>query len=269
MEQRLDYYSLVGFKSGSTSPDELDRLTIEPDKTALFLDFDGTFVDIAPTPDAIRVTNRDKSLLDKLSKHCGGAVSVISGRNLHEIDHYLDGFEGTVSGGHGAELRRDAKKLPTVKCDLKRLEHIKNAVRGFAAIDPRILAEEKSFGIVLHFRQHPELEGKVRDFVKSLVGDDADFEIQQAKMALEIKPRGISKAMAIEKITKFKEFRRRTILFAGDDDTDETAFAWVNDQGGITVKIGDGLTLARYRTRSPASFKKWLRSQLKSASKEA
>ncbi|PWW02164.1 trehalose 6-phosphatase [Hoeflea marina] len=269
MEQRLDYYSLVGFKSGSTSPDELARLRIEPERTALFLDFDGTFVDIAPTPDAIRVTDRDKTLLDQLSKRTSGAVSVISGRNLHEIDSYLSDFQGTVSGGHGAEMRREAKALPTIKCDLERLEHIKCAVREFAAVDPRILAEDKSFGIVLHFRQHPELEGKVRDFVRSLVGGDADFEIQQAKMALEIKPKGISKAMAIERIMKFKEFRRRTILFAGDDDTDEIAFSWVNEQGGITIKIGDGLTLARYRTRNPASFKKWLREQLKSASKGA
>lgn len=269
MEQRLDYYSLVGFKSESTSPDELERLTIEPEKTALFLDFDGTFIDIAPTPDAIRVTNRDKTLLGQLSKHHGGAVSIISGRNLHDIDKHLGDFEGTVSGGHGAELRRDAKQLPAVKCNFERLEHIKNAVQEFAAIDPRVLAEDKSFGIVLHYRQHPELEGKVRDFVKCLVGDDADFEVQQAKMALEIKPKGISKAIAIERIMKFKEFRRRTILFAGDDETDEIAFAWVNEQGGITIKIGDGMTLARYRTRSPASFKKWLRSQLKSAGTRA
>lgn len=265
MEQRLDYYSLVGFTPESASPEDLDRLTIAADETALFLDFDGTLVDIAPTPNSIKVTTRDKLLLDELSRRHGRAVAIVSGRNLQEIDHYLKGFSGSVSGGHGAELRNASTLLPGVKCNLERLEHIKNAVMEFAIIDPRVLAEDKNFGIVLHYRQHPELESKVRDFLNSLVEGDDDFEIQSAKMAFEIKPKGISKAMAIERIRSFEQFRGRTILFAGDDETDETAFAWLNERGGVTVKIGEGLTLARYRTQSPATFKKWLRAQPGSA----
>lgn len=261
MEQRLDFYSLVGFAAETTPPDDIDRLTIRPDDTALLLDFDGTLVDIASTPDAIKVDKADKLMLNQLSERHNGAAAIISGRNLRDIEHYLDGFSGTISGGHGAELRHASKLLPGVVCDLARLEHIKNAVREFAFLCPGVLAEDKSFGIVLHFRQHPELEGKVREFLTSLVDGDNEFELQSAKMAVEIKPKGISKAKAIERIMSFDEFDGRNILYAGDDETDEGAFAWVNGQGGVTIKVGDGPTRAQYRTHSPATFKSWLRVQ--------
>ncbi|WP_412051035.1 trehalose-phosphatase [Hoeflea sp. Naph1] len=264
MQQQLDYYSLVGFKPESTSPDELDRLSLAQ-QTALLVDFDGTLIDIAPTPDSIRVSSADKALLDQLYTRHGGALAIVSGRNLDEIVHYLDTFKGTISGGHGAELRRNARTLPGIDCNLDRLEHIKNAVMEFAVIDPRMIAEDKRFGIVLHFRTHPEIEGKVRDFVRCLIEDDEEFEMQTAKMAIEIKPRDVSKARAIERIMQFDEFHGRDIVFAGDDATDEIAFAWVNGQGGTTIKVGDGVTAAQYRTASPASFKKWLRTQFDSA----
>lgn len=269
MEQRLDYYSLVGFSSDVQSPEGLERLTIPPKETALFIDFDGTFVDIAPTPDAITVSQQDAELLELLSEHHHGAISIVSGRNLADIDHHLGGFSGTASGGHGAELRRNGKRSPMVTCDAEQLEHIRNAVREFSGIDPRILVEEKSFGIVMHFREHPELEAKVRDFATGLVGDDCDFETLTAKMAIEIKLKEISKAKAIERIMSFDEFRGRTVVFAGDDETDENAFCWVNGQGGITIKIGEGLTLAHYRVESPTKFKSWLRAQLNASEQGA
>ena len=258
MPNQWDYYSMVGFQPETNPPEELERLTINDDETSLFLDFDGTLVDIAPTPDAIEVNDTLKALLNDLHQRHGGAVAIVSGRNLQVIDHYLGGFAGTVSGGHGAELRHGSEQQDGIECDFERLDHFKNAVREFAAIDTRIMAEDKSFGIVLHFRQHPDLECKVRDFLKSLVGDDDQFEIQAAKMALEIKPKGISKADAIKRITEFPEFVDRNILFAGDDTTDETAFSWVNEKGGVTIKIGEGPTCAHYRTASPSSFKAWL-----------
>ncbi|MDF1609393.1 trehalose-phosphatase [Hoeflea sp. YIM 152468] len=262
MEQRLDYYSLVGFSSDTQSPDNLERLSISAKEIALFIDFDGTFVDIAPTPDAITVSQQDVELLELLGERHSGAISIVSGRNLADIDHHLGGFSGTASGGHGAELRRGGKRSPMITCDTEQLDHIRNAVREFSAIDPRIVVEEKKFGIVMHYRQFPELETKIRDFATSLLSDDCRFETLSAKMAIEIKSKDVSKAKAIERIMNFDEFRGRTALFAGDDETDEGAFSWVNDHGGITIKIGEGLTLAKYRVDSPAAFKNWLRAQL-------
>ncbi|OCW59511.1 trehalose-phosphatase [Hoeflea olei] len=269
MEQRLDYYTLIGFSPETAAPEDLDSLTLPAQGTALLLDFDGTLVDIAETPSAIKVGARERTLLNDLSKRHDNAVAIVSGRNLHEIDHYLSGFTGTISGGHGAELRHDGEHLPGIECDFEQLEHIKSAVMEFAIIDPRVIAEDKSFGIVLHYRQHPEIECKVRDFLKSLVDDDGDFELQAAKMAFEIKPKSISKAMAIERIMTFEPFRGRTVIYAGDDDTDEVAFRFVNELGGTSIKIGEGPTTARYRTASPATFKTWLRAQSRASGREA
>jgi trehalose 6-phosphate phosphatase len=263
MSNQWDYYSMVGFAPEANPPEELERLSIDPDETALFLDFDGTLVDIAPTPDSIRIGASLRSLLKDLVHRHKGAVCIVSGRNLHEISGRLGDFAGTISGGHGAEIRHPSGQLPGIDCDLARLDHIKNAVREFAVLEPRLLAEDKSFGIVLHFRQHPDLECKVRDFLTSLIGDDDEFELQSAKMAVEIKPIGISKAAAVERTVEFAEFAGRRILFAGDDETDESAFSWVNERDGITIKIGEGPTCAHYRAHSPAAFKTWLRMQTK------
>lgn len=261
MQNQWDYYSMVGFAPETHSPEELERLTITPEDTALFLDFDGTLIDIAPTPDAIRIGDDDKKLLSALSERHNGAVSIVSGRNLKDVEQYLEEFTGTVSGGHGAELRHRSVQVPCIECDLERLEHIKNVVREFAIINPQLIAEDKSFGIVLHFRQDPSLEAKVREFLTGLVEGDDEFGLQSAKLAIEIKPKCTSKADVIERIMNFDEFAGRNVLFAGDDETDEAGFAWVNERGGVSVKVGDGLTCAHYRTQSPETFKHWLWSQ--------
>jgi len=262
MSNQWDYYNMVGFAPEISPPDDLERLSISETETALFLDFDGTLVDIAPTPDAISVDDSLKSLLTELNRRHDGAVSIVSGRNLREIEHYLGDSAPTISGGHGAELRHGGEHVEGVKCDADRLDHIKKAVKEFAILDPRVIVEDKSFGIVLHFRQYPELECKVREFLTILVGEDDAFELQPAKMAVEIKPKGISKAGAIGRIMAFKEFAGRNILFAGDDVTDESAFSRVNQQGGVTVRIGEGPTCAHYRTQSPSTFKAWLLGQV-------
>ena len=88
-------------------------------------------------------------------------------------------------------------------------------------------------------------------------------------MAIEVKPKAVSKASAIERIMQFEAFSGREILYAGDDFTDEAAFAWVNEHGGVSIKVGDGPTVARYRTASPASLKAWLLNQIRAAGRGA
>jgi trehalose 6-phosphate phosphatase len=264
MENSTSFYEFVGFQPPQASDTGgLDELSIDPSKVALFSDFDGTIVEIAPRPDAIRFTGEDADLFAAAMKSFGGAVAIVSGRNLDDVRHYVGDFDGAISGGHGTELRIEGETERHELPDPERLEHIKAAVAEFAVIDPRIILEEKTYGVVLHFRQNPEMEFKARKFAECLLEGSEDFELQPAKMALEIKPKNISKAGAIEKIMLAPQFFGRTPIYVGDDATDETAFAYVNEQDGISIKIGDGPTLARYRTDSPASFKKWLGGQMK------
>lgn len=263
MEPSASYYEFVGFQSPATQPaEDLADLVIEPQRTAFLTDFDGTLVDIAPTPDAINFTAADGRLLNRASSSFGGAVAVISGRNLADVARYLGAFSGIVSGGHGVELRIDGEIHELATPDPERLEHIKAAVTEYAIIDPRVILEDKSHGIVMHFRQNPEMEARVRAFAECLLEGCGEFELQPAKMAYEIKPKGISKASAIERILETAGFEDRVPLYAGDDKTDETAFRHINELGGITIKIGDGATVARFRTESPATFKAWLGTQI-------
>jgi len=267
MENSTSFYEFVGFQPPQGADTvELEELSIDPGNIALFSDFDGTIVEIAPRPDAIRFTGEDADLFATAMKSFGGAVAIVSGRNLDDVRHYVGDFDGVISGGHGTELLIEGKIERHELPDPERLEHIKAAVTEFAVIDPRVILEEKTYGVVLHFRQNPEMEFKARKFAECLLEGSNDFEIQPAKMALEIKPKNISKAGAIEKIMLAPQFFGRTPIYVGDDATDETAFAYVNEQDGISIKIGDGPTAARYRTESPASFKKWLLGQMKKRS---
>lgn len=256
--QQFEFYEFVGFRPASTAPDDISTLSVDPANSALLIDFDGTFTEIVDTPDAVRVARQDTQLLARLASRFGGAIAVVSGRNLVDVTQRLAGFDGTVSGGHGAELRHDGAVLEQAMCDAERLEHIKNAVFEFSIVDPRIVVEDKTFGVTLHYRQNPEMEGKARNFLDCLIGDDPDFEVLQAKMALEVKPKAISKALAIEHIMRSPRFADRTIVYAGDDETDETAFAWVNEHDGVTIKVGEGPTCARYHVEGPRALKDWL-----------
>lgn len=258
MEQRLNEDVRIGSGPTRTVPEELDGLSISPHHTALVFDFDGTLVDTPPTHGGMKLGYRDKTLLDALVRRHHGAVAIVSGRDLRDVERCLDGFTGTISGGHGAETRHDGKTFESIDCDFDRLEQIKDAIMEFAIIDPRAIAEDKTHGMVLQFRQHPYLENKVREYLHQVIADDEDFEILPAELSFEIKPRGLSKATAIERILNFREFEGLNVLYAGDD---EAGFALVNEVGGITIKVGGGPTQAQYRTDTPSTLKKWLRIQ--------
>jgi trehalose 6-phosphate phosphatase len=162
----------------------------------MMLDFDGTLVDIAPTPDSIQFSSEDAALLAKLEDAHGGAVAIVSGRAIDDLEQYLTSFGGLIAGGHGAEFRIDGRRSLAGEVDESQLEEIKQAVISFGKSDPRILLEHKSTGIVMHYRAHPECESDVIELAKSLVEKRPDFKLQFAKMAVEIKPAAAFGAIA-------------------------------------------------------------------------
>jgi trehalose 6-phosphate phosphatase len=266
-----DYYSLIGFCPGyagdasmnsdsnsGSEPDPLSALDYNPDQMVMMLDFDGTLVDIAPTPDAISFTDKDAELLKALESSHEGAIAIVSGRAIDDLQAYLTAYSGAIAGGHGAEFRMDGERSLSAAVDEDKLMQIKSAVRAFVQSDERILLEEKATGMVMHFRAHPVCEDKVVQFASALVAGHQDFKIQEAKMAIEIKPTHASKEGAMEKLVEHASMQGRKVFFAGDDTTDEAAFGWVNKQGGVSVKIGPGPTSATHRIANPSAFKAWL-----------
>lgn len=253
-----DFYSMIGFAPEAHVPAPMEAMD-EPDpQSAIFLDFDGTLVDIAPAPDLIEVPSDLVAILERLRRRHGGALAIVSGRDISDIDRRLPGFRGALAGGHGSQLRLPERPVERVGVDEARVSALQSAARAFAATEAELLVEDKDAGVVVHYRSRPELEEKVRAFAHALADSDPDFTCQPAKMAMEIRPAGVNKGRAIARLLASEPFAGRTPWFFGDDRTDEAGFEEVNGRGGVSVKIGEGQTCARYQIASAGQFREWL-----------
>ncbi|MPQ94366.1 trehalose-phosphatase [Thioclava sp. JE_KL1] len=227
---------------------------LDPSRDALFLDFDGCLVDIAPRPDAVIVPQNLPRLLEQLSEALNGALAVVSGRSLHELERFLDGFDGLMVGSHGSEARG---MEPPMAETPQHLGAVKEDLAGFAQ-DHDLIFEDKSHGAAIHFRSNPAKQGKVEAFTEELTARYDGFTIQPAKMAVEIRPEGFSKDGALAILSDLVQFGGRNPVYAGDDTTDEPALAWAEAHGGFGIKVGDGESVARYHLDEPMDVRAWL-----------
>jgi len=226
---------------------------------ALFLDFDGTMVDIAPQPQAVLVPQPLIDALRALHGLLGGAVAVISGRPIAQIDGFLKPLQLPVAGVHGAERRGvDGKMVLLHTHPLDRVEH---AARALAARHPGLIVETKRGSLALHYRQAPELEDECLQVMQAAVDASPGVTLLRGKMVAEAKPGGASKGRAIEEFLREPPFAGRTPVFIGDDVTDEAGFSTVQRLGGIGIKVGEGATAAWRRLPNPSA----LRSELEAA----
>ncbi|MCJ0764668.1 trehalose-phosphatase [Variovorax terrae] len=220
---------------------------------ALFLDFDGTLVDLAPQPEAVRVPAGLVDSLEALAGYLDGALAVISGRPIAQIDAYLFPLRLPAAGVHGAE-RRGADGalalLPTVP-----LERVEQAARALAQSYPALRVEFKRGSVALHYRQAPALENLCLEALQAAVADSPGLTLLRGKMVVEAKPGGASKGLAIEAFLREPPFAGRTPVFAGDDLTDEVGFSTVQRLGGLGVKIGSGASVAWHRLGSAAALR--------------
>lgn len=226
---------------------------------AYFFDVDGTLSELAPTPSSARVTPALRAHLRLLAERCGGALAVVSGRPLREIDHIFEGLALPAAGQHGAE-RRDATgrvtHLPVAR-DLLARAHA--ALAPFVARHPLLLLEDKGESLALHYRRQPGLAGtahRVMRGVQRRLGDA--FSVRPGKMLVELVPAGIDKGRAVRAFLEEPPFRDRIPVFVGDDVSDEEAFAAVTALGGYAIKVGAGPTAAPWRLPSVAAVGDWL-----------
>ena len=225
---------------------------------ALFLDFDGTLVPIAAHPENIEVPKQLPDLLIDLARALDGALALVSGRSVDNVDGHLGHSSLATAGEHGAQIRLpDGTIIAHAVGTLAR--ELDEAQRSFAGHD-KILIEPKSAGFAIHYRQAPELQGKVRTFMNDLVRSRSDLEVIDGKLVAELRARGVSKGAAIDEFMTRQPFRGRTPVFVGDDVTDEDGFRTVNALGGFSIKVGDGQTCAGLRIRTIEQVYAWLSS---------
>jgi trehalose 6-phosphate phosphatase len=234
-------------------PPPLSRL----DPAALFLDFDGTLVDLAESPAAIAVPHGLAPLLDRLSARLGGRLAIVSGRALDDLQGHLGGSAAVMSGSHGAELHySDGLRVPVSVPP--GLAAAREAVRRFAAGGDGLLVEDKPAGIALHYRLAPERAGEAEAFLESLAAR-AGLALQRGKMVAELRPEGADKGGALRRLMAEPPFAGARPVFVGDDLTDEDAFRAAASLGGDGVLVGPPrVTAARWRLDGVAAVTAWL-----------
>lgn len=238
------------------SPPPLHSISAE-NGVALFLDFDGTLIEIASGPEAILVPDGLAARLEALSHSYNGRLALVSGRSIANIAHHLGPVAIARAGSHGAEqvlpdgspLGIPPHAIPPVAAD---------ALRAYASLYDGLEFEEKSHGAAIHYRAAPQLEALVIGFAGKLA-EDHGLAVKRGKCVAELVNRGVDKASAVRAFMAQANFAGAMPIFVGDDITDEDGFRAASAMGGFGVIVGDRPnTAARYRLETPAKVIEWL-----------
>jgi trehalose 6-phosphate phosphatase len=219
---------------------------------AVFLDLDGTLLDIAATPDRVVVPVDLVRDIAGAYAALDGALAVVSGRTLGDIDRLLAPLRLPAGGEHGAVIRLPAgdRDEVNVRVPAEWMDALENAAKS----EPGVLIERKNHTVVAHYRCAPRSEDFCRRLCSALVdGHESEFELLQGHMAIEIRPRGVTKARPVERLMTEPPFQGRRPIFVGDDATDEDGFRAAQQLGG------EGLDVQLRFGGSPAGVRRWLK----------
>jgi trehalose 6-phosphate phosphatase len=230
-----------------------------PKNIALFLDVDGTMLDIAPVPEAVKVPEGLYRALSSLFESLGGALAVVSGRPIKQIDQLFKPLVLPASGEHGFEIRR-VPGTPVERLQPPAaLNLLRPTITDLAKRMPGVIPEYKSGTIALHFRQVPHAAASLLGAIEAMIGAHSEqFAIQPGKMVYEIKPRGVDKGRAIAQLMMAPPFASRIPVFVGDDVTDEYGFAAVREMNGRSIHVGASHGSADAVLPSPSHVRAWL-----------
>lgn len=209
-----------------------------PAAWALFLDVDGTLIEIAETPDAVHVDDRLGNLLERLRSRLGGALALASGRSLDVLDSFFSPLELPAAGLHGLE-RRSADGSVSWADGASALGPARGELARFAAAHPGVLLEDKSATLAVHYRRAAGAEAAAREAMEKVLSSlGSAYRVQEGKMVLELKPHRPNKRTVVEEFMKEAPFRGRVPVFIGDDITDEEGFAAALSAGGAAIVVG-------------------------------
>ncbi|HJP59526.1 MAG TPA: trehalose-phosphatase [Gemmatimonadaceae bacterium] len=226
---------------------------------AYFFDIDGTLVDIAPTPSEVRLERDLLDLIIRLHQLTGGALALISGRSIEDIDSIMHSEKLPVAGQHGVERRNAKGQITTHMLDAAMLEGSRARLRDAVAEHEALILEDKGLSLALHYRLSPRLGSYAHRLMRTMQKEiGSDYTVLSGKRIVELKPSGKDKGQAVQEFMAEKPFKGRVPVFVGDDVTDEYGFAVVNEVGGYSVKVGPGASSARWRLRDVRSVRNWL-----------
>jgi trehalose 6-phosphate phosphatase len=209
-------------------------------ETAVLLDIDGTLLELAPTPREVWVPPGLAKTLHRLHKRTNGALALVSGRSINDIDLIFAPDQFPAVGGHGAEMRIEADSEAVSAHAPPMDKELKRRLAAIARLSPGILLEDKGYSLALHYRLAPHAEKAIYAAVSLIRADlpNAPIEVLPGKLVCEIKHSGFTKASGVMELMTHEPFKGRRPLFIGDDVTDESVFAIMPDLDGLAFSVG-------------------------------
>lgn len=224
----------------------------------LFLDVDGTLIELAATPFDTRVGEGLKRLLGTVAERLGGAVALVSGRSIAYLDAMFAPLELPCAGLHGVERRSASGAMHGASFNDSQLGATRAALTTLAQTHPGVLLEDKGRTLAIHYRLAPQFESEIGDAVTRLVAPlGAHYHVQAGSMMLEIKPRGFNKGNSVKEFMHEPPFTGRRPVYIGDDITDLDGFRAADDLGGVSIAVGDRVQ-ATCHLPGPAAVHGWL-----------
>jgi trehalose 6-phosphate phosphatase len=226
---------------------------------AILLDIDGTILDIAPAPQEVWVPPALRHTLGRLQELTGGAVALVSGRPLDDIDLIFAPLQLAAIGGHGAEMRPVPGTPPQTRVGSLSTE-LKRKLATITELGPGILIEDKGYSLALHYRLAPEHGPALRAAVARICArlPAGSVEILPGKLVVEVKPTGVSKALAVSELMTYPPFADRHPIFIGDDTTDEPVFGVIPGFAGLGFSVGRIVPGVNGHFDKPEDVRSWL-----------
>lgn len=235
-------------------------LKFDLDRTAIFLDVDGTLLDIAPTPLEVYVPDSLRNTLYALWQQLDGAIAFISGRPIAELDRIFDPLRLPAVGGHGAEIRF----VPKGEIRRSRVATLDDELRAEFAqigrIDKGIIVEDKGYSLAIHYRLAPDYGAEIMKNVVAICKNERcdSLEVLPGKLVVEIKPGGYDKGTGLREMMSDENFKGRRPIFIGDDVTDNAAFAALPEFDGTGFSVGGIVKGATFNFDGPQDVRAWL-----------
>jgi trehalose 6-phosphate phosphatase len=230
------------------------------EECAILLDIDGTLLDLAPTPREVWVPPGLARTLNGLIEKTAGALALVSGRSLNDIDLIFAPEQFPAVGGHGAEMRIsvDSESVATHAPPMDK--ELKRRLAAIARLSPGILLEDKGYSLALHYRLAPHAEKAIYEAIALIRADlpNAPIELMPGKCVYEIKHSGFNKATGVLELMAHEPFKGRRPIFIGDDVTDESVFALMPDLGGLAFSVGRRATGVADHFDEPRDVRQWL-----------
>ncbi|MEP7454977.1 trehalose-phosphatase [Phyllobacterium sp. SB3] len=257
----------MNFNSKNTA----DTLIIKSEKTgvlpislhewAVFLDIDGTLIDLASTPTGIVIPEELPAQLKALSGLVDGAMALVTGRSVESVDSMFAPYQCTVAGMHGSEVRGPSGNISRKMIDRTALDQARQELEKLTSRWPQTIIEDKGLAIAMHYRLVPEAERAVQatmSTIHSRLGEG--WKLQSGKMVVELLPSGTDKGSAIADFMSMPPFKGKKPLAIGDDLTDEAMFHFVNASNGCSVRVGEALfqSDAQHKVQSASEVRTWI-----------